>query len=300
MQVDLVAFHRPAAHEFGRVGLEVGQRRKRLDLAQQRRVNAGGAGHQLVVKEMRQAARCGHPAGALDLAGLRLALVVAVAFGFVVMVTGLGAPVGVDMRVKRPVGQIDAVQRVGQRGRLELVWRKPARAVPLAQAVAHLPFADFEGQQALRRDGFVGGFMRNDGGRAAKPAARGHLAADKHRDGAAALALHLALLIARLAAPAAPGGRVAQGRFEVLLHDARASGGAGVGTRGGACLGAGHDGAAVRAHERLLGGIPLQVAAAFGAGVFTESGGRDVDFSHAGTRQKHFWQSGRRCRSCAP
>jgi len=66
--------------------------------------------------------------------------------------------------VKRPVRQVYAVQRIGQGCVFEFVGRKPAAAIPLADFVAHLPVADLEGQNALRRDGIAALFMRHDGG----------------------------------------------------------------------------------------------------------------------------------------
>ena len=69
-----------------------------------------------------------------------------------------------------------------------------------ADLVADLPVADLEGKNALRRDGVVALFMRDDSGRATKVAALGHVLAQKHRNGAAVLALHL---IALVRAPAA-------------------------------------------------------------------------------------------------
>ena len=71
------------------------------------------------------------------------------------MVAGLGGPVGVDLRVERPVGQIDAVQRVGQRGGLELVrahQRVPYHARSWSRTCGRW---DLEGQQAFGRDGVL-------------------------------------------------------------------------------------------------------------------------------------------------
>ena len=108
-QVDLVALHGPAAHEFGRVGLEVGGGRERLDLAQQPGVHAHGAGHQRVVEEVRELPGRGLPAHMADLARLRVAVGVAVGFGGVVVEAGVGLPGGLHMGVESPVGQVQAL-----------------------------------------------------------------------------------------------------------------------------------------------------------------------------------------------
>jgi hypothetical protein len=111
----------------------------------------------------------------LDLAGLQIAVGVAIGLGGVVVIAGLCPPLGAGMGVKGPVGQIDAVQRVRQRGALELAGRKPAAAIPLADLVANLAVADLERQDALRRDGVAALFMGDDGRRAAEVAALGHV-----------------------------------------------------------------------------------------------------------------------------
>ena len=53
-------------------------------------------------------------------------------------IAGHCRPSRVHMSVKRPVGQIESVQRVGQRGFFEPVWRKHSRGIPLAEPIAHL------------------------------------------------------------------------------------------------------------------------------------------------------------------
>ena len=125
VQVHLVALDRPAAHEFRCVGLEVRYRRKRLDPAEQGRMDALRAGYQCVVEEVLQAPGGWLPSDPLHLTHLRLA-VRGEGFGFVVVVTGVGLPARADLGVESPVRQVDAVQRVGQRGRLEPVRREPA------------------------------------------------------------------------------------------------------------------------------------------------------------------------------
>ncbi|MPN30105.1 hypothetical protein SDC9_177562 [bioreactor metagenome] len=155
------------------------------------------------------------------------------------------------------------MQRVCQRGTLELAGRKPAAAIPLADLVANLAVADLERQDALRRDGVAALLMGDDGRRAAEVAALGHVLAEKHGDGAAVLALHLVALVR---APAATAGRVAQGLGQILLHH-------GTSQLGLCLLAPGNDGAAVWTSERLCLGIPLQIAAAFGADMPAHHGG---------------------------
>ena len=261
-QINLVALHRPAAHKFGGVGLQICGGREGLYLAQQFGVHAHGAGHQGIVEEVAQAAGGRLPAHMAHLARLCVAAGVAVGLGGVVVIAGLGMPAGADVGVKRPVGQVDAVQRVRQRGVLELVGRKPAAAVPLADAVADLDVADLEGQNALRRDGVAALFMRHDGGRAAKIAALGHAAIHKDRNCLAVLALHLLAL----AAPATPAGGVLQGCVQVLLHDLLTQ-------FLPRLLAPRHQSAAVGALERLRLGIPLQVGTTLRARVLAHHGG---------------------------
>ena len=80
---------------------------KRLDLAQQRRGHAGRRAHQLVVEDVIAA----RPA-----AGVQRTRCTALAVDvLVVVVPGLGGPARVHRRVERPVRQVDAVDRVGER-----------------------------------------------------------------------------------------------------------------------------------------------------------------------------------------
>ena len=197
------------------------------------------------------------------LARLRVAAGVAVGLGGVVVIAGLGLPAGADVGVKRPVGQVDAVQRVRQRGVLELVGRKPAAAVPLADAVTDLAVADLEGQDALWRDGVAAFFVRDDGRRTAEVAALGHAPVDEDRNRTAVLALHFVAL----RPPAAPVLRVAQGLGQVLFEH-------GLAQFLAQLLAPRHHGAAIRAFQRLRAGIPFQVGAALRAGVLAHHGGR--------------------------
>lgn len=261
-QVDLVALHRPAAHEFGRVRLEVGGGGEGLDLAQQGGVHADGAGHEGVVEEVRELARGRLPAHMAHLAGLGVAVGVAVGFGGVVIKAGLGLPAGLHMGVKRPVGQVQALEGVGERGALELARGEPARAIPLADFVADLAVADLEGQDALRRDGVVALLVGDDGGRAAEVAALGRAAIDKDRDGPAVLALHFMAL----GPPAAAAFGGLQGGGQVLLDDFVAQGFT-------LRVAPGHARAAIRALQRLGARAPFEVGAAFGARVLAHEGG---------------------------
>ncbi len=127
--------------------------------------------HQFIVKEMLQAARCRLPAHMAYLARADVAIGIAVLLGRVVVKTGIGPPLGLHMGIKGPVRQVDAFERIGQRRVLELVGGKPAAAIPFADQVAHLPVADLERQQALRRDRIIALFMRLDRRGAAKVAA---------------------------------------------------------------------------------------------------------------------------------
>jgi len=117
-EVDLVALDRPAADEGRVIGLEVGEGGKGLHLPEQVQMDAHRAGHGVVIEEMGEAARAVLPAGVAHLAGLGFPVGVGVALRFIIVVAGLRGPFRIGVRVEGPVGQVDAVQRVGEGGAL--------------------------------------------------------------------------------------------------------------------------------------------------------------------------------------
>ena len=100
----------------------------------------------------------------------------------------------VDLRVERPVRQIHALDRVGERAPLERVRREPQPAVPRSDAVARLPSLTRERQHALGPKRILGLLVRNELRRAAELARLRLARRIEHRDRLAALASHLALV----------------------------------------------------------------------------------------------------------
>ena len=187
------------------------------------------------------------------------------------MVAGLGGPVGVDVGVEGPVGQIDAVQRVGEGGAFQFVRRPPAAAIPGAELVADLGGGNDGWQQAFRRDRRPGrSSIGTIDGRAAEIAALGGAVGIENADGLAALAFHGFFLGPE---PAVASGVIGSERcFQIMFDDRRAHGVFAIGPR--------QDGAAIRAGEGLFGGVPLRIPAAFRAGMFAQR----ADFGHGGRR----------------
>ena len=93
-----------------------------------------------------------------------------------------------NLRVERPVRNVKAFDRVGERGVLELVRREPAAAIPLANGIAHLVFADLHRQQTFRAERFLDFLVRHERGRAAEIAALADARGVKDGNGLAALA----------------------------------------------------------------------------------------------------------------
>src|ERR1043165_6352615 len=107
---------------------------------------------------MPHAARRRLPTHMLHLAGLHPATLV-ISFGGVVVIACLGSPRRVDLRVERPIRQIDAAHGTGERAAFECVRRKPELAVPRADPVARTRFADRERQHALWTKSRLGFFV---------------------------------------------------------------------------------------------------------------------------------------------
>jgi hypothetical protein len=128
------------------------------------------------------------PTGFLDLTGLHFAVGAAVLFGDVIMISGLGGPVGIHMRIEGPVGQIDAVQGVCEGNAFELVGCPPPALVPFAKLVPHLGVGNHCGQQAFRSDEIPHVVHRDNGWRAAEVTALCGTLGIEHADGAATLA----------------------------------------------------------------------------------------------------------------
>jgi hypothetical protein len=198
-----------------------------------------------------------------DLAGGRLpadvahlpgfsAAVLADGLGGVVVVSGLGLPGADRVRIEGPVRDVEAVDAIDQRASLEGVRRQPLAGVPLANLLADLFLADLERQQALRPDRCLDLLVVDECGRTAELAVLADAFRIEHRNGLAALALDGPLL----RHPAAVFVRQLAQRFrEVeLLDSARRRVDA-----------ERRRGPAERAHEKLLGRVPLGLGSARGA-----------------------------------
>ena len=159
------------------------------------------------------------PSIALNLPLLEIAVGIPIGLGFVVVVTTLGLPLGLHLSIKSPVGQIDAVQGVGERGTLEFVRGPPPAAIPGAELVADLGFRHHRGQQAFRRDRVLEIVHRHDRGRAAEVAALGGAVGIENADRLAALAFHGFFLGPESALIGRDRG---ERLFQVMFHDRRA------------------------------------------------------------------------------
>src|SRR5271166_2755025 len=94
------------------------------------------------------------------------------------------------LRVECPVGDVKALDRVGERRALELVRSEPPAAVPLADGTAHLVLTDLHRQQTLRPERRLDFLVRHQGGRTAKIASLPDALLVKDRNGLATLAFH--------------------------------------------------------------------------------------------------------------
>ena len=170
---------------------------------------------------MLDAARGRLPAHVLHLARLR-APVLLVGFGRVVVMPGFGGPCGVDARVERPVRQVDAAHRVGQR-----LFRFSADGASHSLPYHARMRSRASGSLTLNGSTLSGRMrglrllVRHELRRAAEFAVLRLPRRIEHRDRVAALALDLALAIrlpaARVVADAAQRGD------EIVLDD-RAAG----------------------------------------------------------------------------
>ena len=193
----------------------------------------------------------GLPAHVLHLARLR-APALDVRLGRVVVMTGLGGPRGVDARVERPVRKVDAAHGVGQRLLLQRGGREPELAVPRPDRVAGGRFGNPERQHALgaeRRLGLSYGTSCAEPQNSQFCACRAGISTEIALQ---LLALDLTLLhlpAAQVVADAAQRGR------EIVLDD-----------RPSSAEPRRRLGAAERADELLLRGIPGRLATAGGTG----------------------------------
>lgn len=112
-EIDLILFDNPAGEEGGIVGNEI-LGGKGLDFGKQIVGNAAGTGYKFVVEKVGELAGCVHPADLADLARLRAPVGVAVGFALVIVVAGVGGPVGMGLGIEGPIGKIGTVEGVGQ------------------------------------------------------------------------------------------------------------------------------------------------------------------------------------------
>ena len=231
--------------------------RKRLDLRQQRVRHATRPRHRLVVEEVLDLARGRLPAHVPDLTRLR-APAFPIGLGRVVVVARLGVPWAHDLRVERPVRNVDAVHAVDERAALQLAGREPLARVPPPDLLADARVRHDERQQALRPDGRLDFLIVDERRRAAEVAVLADALGVEDRDGLAALALDGALL----GLPAAVlVGNLAQRLGEIELFDHAGRGVDGERRRR----------AAERADEQLLCRVPLRLRAARRARILVES-----------------------------
>ena len=189
-EVDLILLDDPATEEAGVVGLQVGGGGEGLDLAQEVGLDAFGRGDEFVVEEMFERTGGGFPTGFLDLARLAPAFGVGEGFRLVVVIAGVGGPVGVDLGVEGPIRKVNAVDGVGEGAGFEFVRGKPTVAIPFADFVADFRLGDLKFEQRFRADGCFDLIVRNERRGAAKVAPLGHARRIEDGDRLAALAFH--------------------------------------------------------------------------------------------------------------
>jgi hypothetical protein len=124
-------------------------RGKRLDLTQQIQRQPLRPGHWLIFKEVIDDAGRRLPANPLLGTHDRPPLRVAAGHHDRVVVTGLRRPWAVDLRVERPVRNVEAANGVNERRDGQASWRKPAAAPPAFDVIAHAARVDLERQHAL-------------------------------------------------------------------------------------------------------------------------------------------------------
>src|SRR5687767_3824718 len=124
----------------------------------------------------------------LDAARLGSSLSITIGLSGVIVITALRGPMRMHPRVEGPIGNVNAMQCVRERGSFEPVRREPSRFVPATQFIAHLHLIERERQHTLRADRRFHLLIRDDLRRTAELAALRHLAAIKDRDRLATLA----------------------------------------------------------------------------------------------------------------
>ena len=169
----------------------------------------------------------------------------------VVVLARLGRPPRIDARIEGPVRQVEPLHRVRAGLAGEAVRRQPLPAVPGTNQVARVRLRNGHRQQRLGPNRVLHLLVWHERGRATELAALRDHAGVEDRDRLAALALHGDLL--GVPAPGAVGNGT-QRRRQVVLDDDR---GVVALFEFGWRLGA-----AVRAHQRMLGGVPLRLTAA--------------------------------------
>src|SRR6185437_1277476 len=163
---------------------------ERFYLAEPFRVDATRGGNEFVVEKMIERAGAGLPANVLDLARLSAAAGIGVGFRCVIIIAALGGPVGVDLRVECPVGDVKAFDGVRERGVFQFVRREPAAAVPATDGIANLTFAELHRQQAFGRESLFDFFVRHERRGTAKIATLAHASRIENRNRLATLALN--------------------------------------------------------------------------------------------------------------
>src|SRR5262249_59557522 len=122
------------------------------------------------------------------------AVAVRVGFGRVVVVPRFGFPRADDLRVERPVRNVNPLDRIDERSHLQRARGQPLALVPAVDLIADVVLSDLERQQALRTDRCLDFLVIDELWRAAELAALPDAVGIEHRDGLAALTLYRPLL----------------------------------------------------------------------------------------------------------
>ena len=161
-EIELVLLDHPAGDVAGIIGDEIRRGGKGLQIREKLGVHAEGGGDEEVVKEVL------HQTGGVRPAGLGSGI--AFVIPHLVVMTSFSLPRTVRVGIKGPVGQVNAVERVGERFAFELVGCKPMAAIPFTDFLPDPGVGDSKGQDTAGANGGISVLGGDDGGRAAEVA----------------------------------------------------------------------------------------------------------------------------------
>src|SRR5436190_20032279 len=105
-------------------------------------MHALGGGYQFIIEKVLEHSAARLPTDLLNLTRFEFSVGIPIGFLFVIIVAAIRAPIRVSLRVKRPIRNVQSFGGIRQSSPLQSRWSKPSAAIPTANNISRLGFAD--------------------------------------------------------------------------------------------------------------------------------------------------------------